>query len=65
MIRLEVEGYCHSCLDFNPDVTRAERVYGDKDECSLTDTVVRCVYRKRCAGLMRYLENQTKGEPVG
>lgn len=62
MIRVEVEEYCHNCLDFSPDVTRPERVnmalYG---EC-WTDTIVRCEYRKRCASIKRYLEQQAKNE---
>lgn len=59
MIRLEVEDYCHSCLDFSPDVTKAERYYGD-GEPLLSDTIVKCEYRKRCNGIRRYLEKSMK-----
>lgn len=62
MIRIEVEEYCHNCLDFSPDITKPERVitalYGE----SWTDTIVRCEYRKRCASIKRYLEQQAKNE---
>lgn len=62
MIRIDVEEYCHNCLDFSPDVTRPERVttalYGE----AWTDTIVRCEYRKRCASIKRYLEQQAKNE---
>jgi hypothetical protein len=60
MIRLEVEDYCQSCLDFCPDVTKPERVYAGDKEMILSDTIVRCEYRKRCAGIRRFLEHQMK-----
>ena len=60
MIRLDVEDYCQQCLDFCPDVISAERVsLGDKD-FGLSDTIVRCEYRKRCAAIERYLRKQIK-----
>lgn len=66
MIRVEVEDYCHACLDFSPDVTKPERVRGvDGDELFYTDTIVRCEYRKRCSGIRRFLEQQMKGEVSG
>ena len=61
MIRIEVEDYCHSCRDFSPDVTAATRNYA-VDDISWTDTVVRCEHAKKCAGLVRYLENQIKNK---
>lgn len=61
MITLDVEEYCHSCLDFSPDVTKPERVLQD-GELVMSDTIVRCKYRKRCSGMIRYLEQHTKGE---
>lgn len=56
MIRLEVQEYCHDCSDFEPDVENPEKCYylGSK-EFIMTDTVVRCRYRKRCENLKRYL----------
>ena len=65
MIRVEVEEYCQSCLDFEPDVTKPEKVYGDDNAIVLSDTVIRCKYRKRCQGITRYLEHRVKGETVG
>jgi hypothetical protein len=59
MIRVDVEEYCHECLDFNPDVSKAERVTLG-DEMSYTDTIIRCKYRKRCCGIRRFLEHQMK-----
>ena len=66
MIRIEVEDYCQSCRDFSPDVTASTNIYID-DIISRTDTVIRCEYRKKCAGLVRYLESQLKDktEAVG
>ena len=72
MIRVDVEDYCHACLDFTPDVIKPERYSAstappDSTEVFVyyTDTVVQCKYRKRCAGIKRYLEQQTKGEVSG
>lgn len=64
MIRVDVEDYCQNCLDFNPDVSKAERVTLG-DEASYTDTIIRCKYRKRCCGIRRFLEHQMKEEVSG
>ena len=63
MIKLNVEGYCQMCLDFYPDVIPPTRT--TDDENVLTDTIVQCKYRKRCAGIKRYLEHQLTGEAQG
>lgn len=67
MIKIEVEDYCQRCLDFNPDVTKPTRYFDDRSkEVSgvQTDTIIQCEYRKRCAGIRRYLEQQMKGETL-
>ena len=56
MIKLVVEPYCQQCLDFSPDVTKPERVCYD----GYTDTIIQCEYRKRCAAIKRFLEQQSK-----
>lgn len=63
MIRLNIEEYCQSCLDFNPDVIPPTRTADNENE--LTDTIIQCKYRKRCAGIERHLRQVMKGEPVG
>ena len=67
MIRLEVEEYCHDCLDFTPDVTAPARIFSANNEAiSYTDTVVQCKYRKRCSSIERYLrQRQAKDEVSG
>jgi hypothetical protein len=66
MIRLEVEDYCQQCLDFCPDVIKPERTVSMIDGAIVqTDTTIHCEYRKRCAGIKRYLEQQAKGEANG
>lgn len=60
MIVLEVQNYCHSCSDFEPDVDKPEKYYANGDEIIMTDTVVRCKYCKRCENLKRYLERTGK-----
>lgn len=62
MIKIEVEGYCHNCLDFEPDVIKPDRVYTGFDEYVWGDTMVRCEYRKRCAAIKRYLDQQSNSE---
>ncbi len=64
MIRVEVEEYCQNCLDFNPDVTKPQRVIAPMTEepLHLGNTVIRCSYRNRCASIKRYLERQSKGD---
>ena len=59
MIRIDVEGYCYECRDFTPNVTITTRNV-ERNEWS--DTVIQCEYRKKCAGLVRYLEHQMKNE---
>lgn len=60
MIRLEVQEYCHACSDFEPDVEKPEKYYSGSEEVIMTDTVVRCRYRKRCENLKRYLARAEK-----
>ena len=63
MIRLEVEYYCGACLDFTPDVIKPTKVFNPEDqEILMTDTIVQCEHRRRCAGIKRYLEQQAKNE---
>ena len=63
MIRLEIEGYCQSCLDFSPNIIEPQRVRIDGcNAVGWSDTIVQCEYRKRCSGIKRYLEQQMKGE---
>lgn len=65
MIKLDIEEYCHHCLDFKPDVIKPQRIRTEDGNTQYTDTVVQCEYRKRCAGIKRYLEQIVKGEAVG
>lgn len=59
MIKLEVAEYCQNCPSFEADVAKPERLYaGGEELCTFGDTVVRCEYRRRCAGIKRYLEKQ-------
>lgn len=61
MIKVNVEEYCQQCLDFNPDVIPPIRSTGEDGEHIQTDTIIQCKYRKRCAGITRFLEKQIKG----
>lgn len=63
MIRIDVEEYCQQCLDFSPEVTRPERIYTD-GQCLMSDTIIQCEYRKRCAGIKRFLDQQMRERQV-
>lgn len=62
MIKLDIQGYCQSCRDFEPDVTRPEKlIIKDYDDNSLTiqtDTIIQCRYAKRCENIRRYLNQK-------
>lgn len=71
MIRVEVQPYCDKCRVFEAEVEKPEvkclRVY-DPKECGYkeitdqTDTIIRCVRRRQCENIKRFLEQQSKGE---
>ena len=65
MIRIEVEGYCHACLDFSPDITKPQREELPGGGYSFTDTIIQCEHKKRCANIKRYLEQQARSEASG
>lgn len=62
MIRIDVEDYCHQCMDFHPDVIPPTKYWVGNEQDSVGDTIIKCEYRKRCAGIMRYLEKKVKSE---
>lgn len=66
-IKLEVESYCESCLDFEADVTKPERttvwtIAPSTATTCQTDTIVKCKYAKRCEAIKRYLEKQKEAK---
>lgn len=66
MIRLDIQDYCASCCDFEPDVTKPVKssVVTDLYEVAVvqSDTIVRCTNAKRCECIKRYLSQQLKGD---
>lgn len=69
MIRIEVQPYCDNCRVFEAEVEKPEVMFREfydpkcgctQMETSQTDTVVRCVRRKQCENIKRYLEQQPK-----
>ena len=63
MIKLDIQPYCESCYDFEPDVTRPCKLSNISGECIImTDTIVRCEYAKRCENILRYLKQQSVKE---
>lgn len=66
MIRLDIQGYCESCCDFEPDVTKpVKSTYTDGfDEVIVvqSDTIIRCKHAKRCECIRRYLKQQSMEE---
>lgn len=63
-IRLDIQPYCSSCLDFEPDVTKPERAtlysYDGPVYNTISDTIIRCKHANRCSNLVRYLNRQAK-----
>ena len=67
MIRIEVQPYCENCRVFEadvekPEVTFMDSPYSHERLTHQTDTVVRCVRRKQCENIKRYLEQQQAKE---
>lgn len=68
MIRLDIQEYCASCCDFEPDVTKPVKssltTAMNLNEVIVvqSDTVVRCTHAKRCECIKRYLSQQLKGD---
>ena len=65
MIRVAVEDYCQSCMEFSPDVTPPQRSFSENGAVKQTDTIIQCKHRKRCETIKRYLDMQMKGEVSG
>lgn len=65
MICINVEEYCHQCLDFSPDVVKPQRVIMENGEQTHTDTIIQCEHRKRCSSIERYLRQQMKDGASG
>lgn len=53
MIKLDVQDYCHSCPDFEAEVTGGPSMFyntdGEAVEIIMADTVIRCIRSERCA----------------
>lgn len=58
MIRLDIQPYCDSCMDFTPDTEAPVRNYAGSRFVYQSDTIVRCKYRKRCENMIKYLQKQ-------
>ena len=64
MIKLDIQDYCHGCLDFEADVEKGRKTLVGYDclgyeEAFISDTVVRCAHRNRCKAIKRYLEKES------
>lgn len=66
MIRLDIQDYCASCCDFEPDVTKPVKSSFATALNEVTvvqsDTIIRCTHAKRCECIKRYLNQQLKGD---
>lgn len=68
MITLKVEDYCHSCVEFEPDVDKNSIIYECQDFTSLSgirfrthcETVVTCKHAQRCACIKDYIKEANK-----
>ena len=62
MIRVDVKEYCHACMDFSADVSKAVKYQAYDGEILLSDTVIQCEHSRRCEAIRRYLESHMKNE---
>lgn len=62
MIKLDVEGYCQDCLDFDPAVVKATRIQCHNGEFEYSDTLIQCENRRRCAAIARHISQQKAKE---
>ena len=60
LIRLEVEDYCQSCTEFEPDVEYPTNLYANLEVVERTDTVIRCQSRHKCENLKRRIEHDLR-----
>lgn len=50
MIRVEVQGYCQSCPNFEPEVEKITMSHDDlklRSVVHITSTIIRCTQRER------------------
>lgn len=65
MIRVDVEDYCQSCMEFTPDVTPPQRSFSENGAVKQTDTIIQCRHRRRCENIKKYLLRQENCESAG
>lgn len=59
MIRLELQPYCDSCLEFEPDVQKPDSFYaGGEVYFTSGDTVIRCEHRDKCERIRKFLKGE-------
>ena len=58
MIKIDVDDYCHKCLEFEPDVSKPAtcRDGAGRLHVFAGDTIVRCEHRDRCREIARFFE---------
>ena len=54
MIKLNIEGYCENCADFEP-VKDDYSMYGPDDMPWKVDIVIGCEHRHRCRNIYNYM----------
>ena len=54
MIKLEVEQYCHNCIDFVPVAYPSSLVANGEYVC--TDHVIRCQHHDKCLSKYKYIK---------
>jgi hypothetical protein len=69
MIELVVKEYCHSCLEFEPDVNKDPVTYytedlflGEREYMTVCNTVIHCAHRHRCESMISQLKREMKKE---
>lgn len=63
MIQVEVQGYCQSGPNFEPEVEKTTMSHDDlklRSVVHITSTIIRCTQRERCEHIKQYLINGGK-----
>lgn len=61
-MKLDVRPYCDCCPEFTPEAVLGERLYGGGEVFTAGETTIRCLYKKRCENMVRYLAAQMERE---
>ena len=60
MIRIEVDEYCHACLEFSPEAAIPVVYPVCGEHFLLGDTIVKCAHKERCDNIKKHLRQSAE-----